>query len=274
VSLDRLRDLPRPLAFVLPGGGALGAYQVGILKALAEADVTPDLLIGVSAGAVNAALFAWNASLPGTDKLEQIWRSIRRRDLLRVHPGRITMAAVGRRPSFFDSRPGESFLRRHLGMRLLQHAPVPLAIVATNLHDGRPVVLTDGDAASAVVASCSFPAVYPPVRRGDLWLIDGGVVADIPLDIAAERGARSALVLSVPPLAAGPPRLRAIDLLFRASTFGVEAHGRTVMLRPPDGLEVLEVHAPPSPATTFAIGTTESLIDEAYDHTVRWLATV
>jgi len=256
---------------VLPGGGALGAYQVGILKALTELDVAPDMLIGVSAGAVNAALFAWNASVAGTAHLEQIWRSIRRRDLLRVQPGRITMAAMGRRPSFFDSRPGETFLRKHLGMRQLQHAPVPLAIIATNLHDGRPVVLTDGDAASAVVASCSFPAVYPPIQRGDLWLIDGGVVADIPLDIAAEQGAASAMVLSVPPLAAGAPRLRAIDLLFRASTFGVEAHGRTVMRRPPLGLDVMEVHAPPSPATTFAIGTTHGLIEEAYDNTMAWL---
>jgi NTE family protein len=271
VNLGRIRSLPRPLAFVLPGGGALGAYQVGILKALTEAQVAPDLLIGVSAGAVNAALFAWNATSTGIGHLEQIWRSIRRRDLLRVQPGRITMAAVGRRPSFFDSRPGETFLRKHLGMRQIQHAPVPLVIVATNLHDGRPVVMTDGDAASAVVASCSFPAVYPPVRRGDVWLIDGGVVADIPLDIAAQRGAASALVLSVPPLAPGTPRLRAIDLLFRASTFGVEAHGRTVMLRPPAELEVLEVVAPPSPATTFSIGTTDGLIDEAYEHTVRWL---
>jgi len=189
-----------------------------------------------------------------------------------VQPGRITMAAVGRRPSFFDSRPGETFLRRHLGMRQLQHAPVPVAIVATNLHDGRPVVMTDGDAASAVVASCSFPAIYPPVRRGDQWLIDGGVVADIPLDIAADQGAASALVLSVPPLAAGPPRLRAIDLLLRASTFGVEAHGRTVMRRPPAGLDVMEVHAPPSATTTFAIGTTHGLVAEAYEHTREWLA--
>lgn len=178
--------------------------------------------IGVSAGAVNAALFAWNATLTGTAQLEQIWRSIRRRDLLRVQPGRTTMAAVGRRPSFFDSRPGETLLRRHLGRRLIEHSPVPLAIVATNLHDGRPVAMTDGDAASAVVASCSFPAIYPPMRRGDQWLIDSGVVA----------------------LASGTPRFRAIDLLFRASTFG---------------------------ATTFAIGTTRGLIDDAYGHTSRWL---
>jgi hypothetical protein len=65
VTPEQVAILPRPLAFVLPGGGALGSYQVGVLRALTEAGIEPDLLIGVSAGAVNAALFAWNSGLDG-----------------------------------------------------------------------------------------------------------------------------------------------------------------------------------------------------------------
>ena len=271
MTLDRVNALPRPLAFVLPGGGALGAYQVGVLQALSEAGVRPDLLVGVSAGAVNAGLYAWNSGVHGVAHLEHVWRSIRRRDLMRVHPGRLALAFTGRRSSFLDNRHGEAFLRRHLGFRLLQDAPIRLAIVATNLFNGRPVALTNGDAASAIVASSAFPGVYPPVEREGLFLIDGGVVADIPLDLTRDLGAASALVLAVPALVEGIPRMRAIELLFRASTFGVEAHGRAVMTRPPHGLAVLEVMAPPSAVTTFAVGNAGAIIDASYGHAARWL---
>src|SRR6185295_6700286 len=65
MQIDRLRALPRPLAYVLPGGGALAAYQVGVLEALTAAGLQPDRLIGVSAGAMNAAMFAWSSDVEG-----------------------------------------------------------------------------------------------------------------------------------------------------------------------------------------------------------------
>jgi NTE family protein len=269
--LDHVRELPRPLAFVLPGGGALGAYQIGVLRALAEHDVTPDLLVGVSAGALNAALAAWNPGVAGTDHLERVWRSIRRRDLLRVHPGRLALAFTGQRSSFLDNRSAMAWVRRTFGDRQVEAAPVRLAIVATDLVDGRAVALTTGDVISAVLASCAFPGVYPPVERDGRYLMDGGVVADVQLDLTLELGAASALVLSVPPLMAGMPKLRAIDILFRASTFGVEAHGRTVLARPPAGLQVLEIEAPPSLVTTFAVGAAAGIIDQSYATASRWL---
>ena len=119
VRPDELSSLPRPLAFVMPGGGALGGYQVGVLKALTEAGVTPDLLVGVSAGAVNAAMFAWNPGVDGVAHIESVWRSIRRRDLIRFHPARMVLALVGRFPSFLDNQHGRRWLERHLGDRLI-----------------------------------------------------------------------------------------------------------------------------------------------------------
>jgi NTE family protein len=259
------------LAFVLPGGGALGAYQIGVLRALAENDIVPDLLVGVSAGALNAALAAWNPGAEGTAHLERVWRSIRRRDLLRFHPGRLALAFTGQRPSFLDNRSANEWMRRTFGDRQVEDAPIRLAIVATDVVNGRAVALTTGDVTSAVMASGAFPGVYPPIARDGRLLMDGGVVADIPLDLTVELGAASALVLSVPPLAPGVPRMRAIDLLFRASTFGVEAHGRTMLARPPAELQVLEIDAPPSPVTTFAVGAAAGIIDQSYAHASRWL---
>jgi len=268
---EQIAALPRPLAFVLPGGGALGGFQVGELRALAEAGVQPDLLVGVSAGAVNAALFSWHHGVDGTRRMEAIWRSIRRRDLLRVHPGRIALAIAGRHPSFLDNRHGHQFLRRHLGGRLIEQAPIRLAIVATDLSTGEAVALTSGETVTAVLASTAFPGVYPPVHIAGRTFIDGGVVADIPLDLTVSPGARSAIIISVPPLAPDPPPKRPIEILLRASSLGVEAHGRTLLRRPPEGLRVVEIPAAPSPVTTFSVEHAAAMIDLGHANTQAWL---
>jgi NTE family protein len=263
--------LPRPLAFVLPGGGALGAYQVGVIRSLTLAGITPDVLIGVSAGAVNASLFAWNQGADGVRRIESVWRAIQRRDLIRFNPVRLALAVAGRRPSFLDNEPGRQFLRRQLGARLLEHSPVPLVLVATDLATGEAVPLRRGDAVTAVLASTAFPGVYPPVEFEGRVFIDGGVVADVPLELAASLGARSAMVLSVPPTQDAKPPRHAIDILLRSSSMGVEAHGRTAMRRPPDGLVTVEIPAPPSHVNTFDVGRTADMIDLGAAATDAWL---
>jgi NTE family protein len=272
VTTHPLSELPRPLAFVLPGGGALGAYQVGSLRALTEAGVRPDVLIGVSAGAVNAALFAWNHEGDGIVRLDHIWRTIKRRDLLRVQPRRVAMAMAGRHSSFLDNRHGRQFLRHHLGNRLLEHAPVRLVIIATDLVTGEAVALTEGDTVTAVLASTAFPGVYPPIHFQGRTLVDGGVVADVPLDVAVALGVASAVVVSVPPLESeGPAPRSAIEIMFRASSLGVEAHGRAVLRRPPPELRVKEIPAPATALTTFAVGRSADMIDLGYHATSAWL---
>ncbi len=268
-----LAGLPKPLAFVFPGGGALGAYQAGVLAALGDAGVAPDLLVGVSAGSVNAALAAWHPGPDGAGHIRDVWLAMRRRDLLRVHPGRIALALTGRRPSLVDNRHGAAWLMRHFGRRNIEDAPLPLAVVATDLATGYPHAFRSGPVASAILASTAFPGAYPPVERDGRTYVDGGVVDDVPLDIAAGVGARTALVVPVPDLNRdGPVPHKAIDILLRAATFGVEAHGRTLLAHPPDGLQVIV--APPSttPLMTFSIGATSHLIDEATTTTRRWLA--
>ncbi|MEO7372252.1 MAG: patatin-like phospholipase family protein [Ilumatobacteraceae bacterium] len=271
MQIDTLRSLPRPLAFVLPGGGALAAYQVGVLDALTAAGLRPDRLIGVSAGAMNAALFAWASDTDGVRRIEQIWADMRRRDLLRLHPGRMALALAGRRASFLDNRHGIAFLRKHLGTRLIEHAPIPLTIITTDLATGRPFILESGDVVSAVVASTAFPGVFPPVELAGHTLIDGGVVADVPLDVAADLGMASVILIAVPPLAAGPAPRHPVAVVLRSSTWGVEAHGRTIVARPPNGLVVTEIPTQASTITTFAVGSAASTIDDARTFTQAWL---
>ncbi|HEY0518634.1 MAG TPA: patatin-like phospholipase family protein [Ilumatobacteraceae bacterium] len=271
MQIDGLRSLPRPLAFVLPGGGALAAYQVGVLDALTSAGLQPDRLIGVSAGSMNAAFFAWSNGPDGLRRLERLWANVRRRDLLRMHPGRIALALAGKRASFLDNRHGIAFLRKHLGVRLIEHAPIPLTIIATDLATGRPFILDAGDVVSAIVASSAFPGVFPPVQLAGHTLIDGGVVADVPLDVAAELGVASVIVVAVPPLAPAPAPRHPVAVVLRSSTWGVEAHGRTIVARPPNGLRVVEIPTQPSAITTFAVASAAATIAEARHFTEAWL---
>jgi NTE family protein len=271
VHIDVLQSLPRPLAYVLPGGGALAAYQVGVLDALTSAGLQPDRLIGVSAGAMNAALFAWASDADGVRHIEQIWTIVKRRDLMRVHPGRLALALAGKRSSFLDNRHGTAFLRKHLGERRIEHAPIPLTIIATDLATGRPVTLNSGDVVSAIIASSAFPGVFPPMEIDGRTLIDGGVVADVPLDAAIDLGVASAVVVTVPPLAPTPVPQHPVSVVLRSSTWGVEAHGRTAVARPPDGLQVIEIPSQPSTITTFNVNAAATAIGEARHFTEAWL---
>ncbi len=271
VQIDTLQSLPRPLAYVLPGGGALAAYQVGVLDALTAAGLRPDRLIGVSAGSMNAALFAWSSDMDGVRRLERLWSTVRRRDMLRMHPGRMALALAGKRASFLDNRHGIAFLRKHFGARLIEHAPIPLTIIATDLSTGRPFMLQSGDVVSAIAASSAFPGVFPPVELDGHMLIDGGVVADVPLDVAAELGVASAIVITVPPLAPGPVPQHPVAVVLRSSTWGVEAHGRTVVARPPDGMNVVEIPTRPSSITTFDVRSAAATIEDARSFTEAWL---
>jgi NTE family protein len=271
MQIDRLRALPRPLAYILPGGGALAAYQVGVLDALTSEGLRPDRLIGVSAGALNAALFAWSSGNDGVRRIERIWANVKRRDLLRMHPGRMALALAGKRASFLDNRHGIAFLRKHLGERLIQHAPIPLTIIATDLATGRPFILESGDVVFAIVASSAFPGVFPPVVLAGRTLIDGGVVADVPLDVAAELGVASVIVITVPPLAPASVPRHPVAVVLRSSTWGVEAHGRTIVARPPHGLQVVEIPSQPSSVTTFAVGSAAATIEGARQFTEAWL---
>jgi NTE family protein len=183
----------------------------------------------------------------------------------------MALALAGKRASFLDNRHGIAFLRKHLGARLIQHAPIPLTIIATDLATGRPFILESGDVVFAIVASSAFPGVFPPVVLDGHTLIDGGVVADVPLDVAAELGVASAVVITVPPLAPLPVPQHPVAVVLRSSTWGVEAHGRTIVARPPSGLRVIEIPSQPSAVTTFAVGSATATIEEARQFTETWL---
>src|SRR5207244_11601261 len=158
----RREELTVTTAFVLSGGGSLGAVQVGMLQALAERDVRPELLIGTSAGAINAAYVPGHGTGPkALDDLADTWLGLRCQAVFPFDPLRHLLALAGSRPSLCSNRNLRRFLEDHLPYRGLEVAAIPVHIVTTNLLSGEEVLLSTGHALSAVLASAAIPGVLP-----------------------------------------------------------------------------------------------------------------
>jgi NTE family protein len=183
-------------AFVLSGGGSLGAVQVGMLQALAERGVTPDLLVGTSAGAINGAYLAGHRD--GRESLERLaalWSGLRRHDVFPVNPVRHVLALAGARESIFSSDALSRLIGNHLRYRRLEDASIPVHVVATNLLSGEEVLLSTGDAITAGLASTAVPGLLPAVHRDGLVLVDGGLANNAAISQAVELGADCVYVL-------------------------------------------------------------------------------
>jgi len=182
-------------AFVLSGGGSLGAVQVGMLQGLSDRGVTPDLLVGSSVGALNAAYLAGHPGPSGVAGLASVWSGLRRGHVFPTSMGQLMRAMTGRASCLADPRPLRELVARHLPYDQLEDAPWPVSVVATEVTTGREVVLSAGPAVDAVMASAALPAVFPPVAVGDHLLMDGGVVNNTPISAALALGADVVYVL-------------------------------------------------------------------------------
>lgn len=187
-------ELPRPLAFVLSGGSAAGAVQVGMLKALTEAEILPDLVVATSVGAVNGAVVAGLGDR-AADSLAEIWLSLERSDILGSLSVRKIASMLLSRSHVFDQGSLHGLIEKHLPVPTFEELPTPFAAVATNAHSGRPEVLRSGQLDSALLASAAIPGFFPQVTIGDTRYFDGGVTANVPVQQAFDVGAKSVVVL-------------------------------------------------------------------------------
>lgn len=184
-----------PTAFVLSGGGSLGAVQVGMLQALVAEGIAADLIVGSSVGAINGAWFAGRPQAAALDDLAAIWTSLSRADIFPVQPVAGLLGFLGRRNHLVCPDRLAALIRNHLPFSRIEDAFIPLHIVATEITTGREVVISTGEALPAILASAAIPGVFPPVRVGGMELMDGGVVSSTPIAHAVERGATTVYVL-------------------------------------------------------------------------------
>jgi len=182
-------------AFVLAGGGSLGAIQVGMLRALLMADVRPDFVVGTSVGAINGAYVAADPTLAGVARLGQIWASITRRDVFPLNPLGAMRGVFGHREHLLEPSGLRRLLTTHFGNARLESLVLPCAIVASDVRNGAEVVLTSGPASDALMASASIPVLLPAVRVGGRDLVDGAIANNAPISTALAMGASRVIVL-------------------------------------------------------------------------------
>ena len=184
-------------AFVLSGGGSLGAVQVGMLRALFENNCCPDFLVGTSVGSVNAAWVAARSDHDGMEGLEEIWLGLRRQHVFPLSPLTGARGLLGRSNHFIANDSLRALLARHIPYERLEDAAIPLHVVATDLKSGRATILSSGPTVPALLASCAIPGVFPPVTINRRAYVDGGVANHTPITLAIELGATKIFALPV-----------------------------------------------------------------------------
>jgi NTE family protein len=192
--------LPRPIAFVFGGGGGSTASQVGMLAAVLDTGLRPDLIVGTSAGALNGVLLADDPAC-GLQRLTELWTNARRSHLIADGRVRQFRNMLGGHFMFGNHRLRQ-LLAEQLVARTFPELRVRFACVATDLDSGDTVVLQQGELLDALLATCAIPGVFPLVRRNGQLLVDGGYVANVPVREALDLGAASMVVFD------GRPRVR------------------------------------------------------------------
>jgi len=178
---------PKPprIGLALGGGAARGFAHIGVIQALEEDGIRPDLVVGTSAGSLVAALYA--SGLRGVE-LVQLADAMDESAITDwSFPGRglIRGEALAR------------FVREHTGGKSIEQMPLPLGIVATDLDSGAPILFQRGDTGMAVRASSAVPAVFQPVRIGAREYVDGGLVSPVPVRFARQMGAELVVAVDI-----------------------------------------------------------------------------
>lgn len=188
---------PPSTAFVLGGGGLLGASQVGMLRALLEDGIRPDIVLGTSVGAVNGVFVAANPGLEAVERLAELWASLSRSG---VFAGSLfsRAALLARHGTHLHrAEPLHALLRANLPVSRIEELSVPFQCVAASIERAGAHWFTSGPITDAVAASCAVPGLLPPAAVDGEHFFDGGLVDSIPVGRAMQLGAREIYVLHV-----------------------------------------------------------------------------
>jgi NTE family protein len=183
---------------VLSSGRNLGAVQVGMLRALVEHDVVPDMVVGCSVGAVNGAGFAEDPTLARIARMEEVWCSTEAKDLL-PRPWKLPPAvSLARRVEALHPADGlRRLIERTLDATTFGELAVPFHVLATDVAAADEAWFDRGPLVAPLLASTAIPAMYPSVEIDGRCYVDGAVVNDVPVRHAVDLGARIVYVLEV-----------------------------------------------------------------------------
>lgn len=198
------------IAWSLSGGGNRGPVQIGAMRALFEAGIEPAMLVGTSAGALNAAFLACDPTPEGVERLARIWLRTRRKDIFPegflTHAFRFITGADGLNSS--DALQRYVLKNTPEGITTFADLHVKLYLTTADLQTGQLFLYGDDPSArllDAVLASSALPVAWPPQVSSGHQYVDGGVVANVPISIAIDKGADIVYALDLESGEPSPP---------------------------------------------------------------------
>ena len=201
---------PRPkVALVLGGGAARGFAHVGVIRILEQERIPVDLIVGTSVGSLIGAIYASDRN---SFELEWTAFSLEKDQFFDYG---IFNAFTGMGPAKGEKL--EEFMKGKVAAKDFDQLKIPFAAVATDLNRGTRVVLDRGPVARAVRASCSIPGIFEPVKHQDKLLVDGGVVDNIPIDVAREKGADVVIAVDISGHITNFDITNVVDVVFQAT---------------------------------------------------------
>lgn len=269
------------IAFVFGGGGARGAFQIGAVRALIEAGIRPDLLVGSSIGAANAAALAlWGVDEAGLARLTQAYAAMAGGGVLDLNLGRLALQALTGRLSFSSGRRAADFLVTTGITPDLTFGDLTgprLALVGADLETGRTVLYGRDPADSildGVIASMAIPPWFAPIEADGHLIMDGGALSNLPIEPALALGATTIIALDLEDADAFPGGDNSLANFLGKLVYAVgrravyletalaEAHGATV--------HHIALRSPAATAI-WDFSDYQGLIRSGYEQTVEWM---
>jgi NTE family protein len=220
------RELPAPVervdrpreAVVFSGGGSLGAAQVGALQALFESGITPDVVVGCSVGALNAAYVAVDPTAARASDLAELWRRLTRSQIFPDGRFRVAQRLAAREDHLYSPHGLRAVIEQDIGLRDLADTTIACHVVTTDLLAGEPAWWSSGPMADVLLASACLPGLFKPVPLGGSMHVDGGVSCPVPAQHALDLGASRVWVLDVTREFHGwvDERMTALDVLLES----------------------------------------------------------
>ena len=202
------KKLPK-IGLALGGGAARGFAHIGVIQVLEEAGIKPDLVVGTSAGSLVAAIYASGKTGAQLQTVAETMEEAALTDWILpfLSRGMLRGEALAR------------YVSSQVGGKTIESFPMPLGIVATDLHSGQGVLFMRGDTATAVRASSAVPAVFQPVKIGTREYVDGGLVSPVPVRYARQMGAEVVIAVDISATPESNPALGTLDILLQ--TFAI-----------------------------------------------------
>lgn len=200
------------VGLALSGGGARGFAHLGVLKALEEAEIKVEMLSGASAGSVAAAFYSYGYKpeeilqiFESTNLLKQVWPAFSFTGLLNI-------------------QKTEPIYKNYLKEDSFDSAKIPIYISATNLNEGKAEMFNSGSLRQAIMASCCIPFIFDPVKIGNDYYVDGGILNNMPTEILKDKGCDFIIGVNVSPVVKDPELNGPKKMIERVSVLALSAN--------------------------------------------------